>query len=222
MASAEETYSRYQLQFGSIPRRVAIHVRQKMFDAMMAWANPTPSTTVLDVGVTSEDLEGMNFLEAHYPYPAQLTATGMEDASHLETKYPGVKFVFADARELPFADGSFDLVVASALIEHVGSREQQRAAVQDFCRVGKRVVVTTPNRYFPLEFHTVMPLLHWLPAPQFHRALRLLGRDFYASEETLNLLSAGDLLALVPPGRRGTVQRFKLLGFTSNLQLVIE
>lgn len=222
MAPVEETYSRYQLQFGSIPRRVAIYVRKQMFDAMMAWAKPTPDTTVLDVGVTSEDLEGMNFLEANYPYPTRLTATGMEDASHLETKFPGVKFVFADARELPFADGSFDLVVASALIEHVGSREQQRTAVQDFCRVGKRVVVTTPNRYFPLEFHTVMPLVHWLPAPQFHRALRLLGRNFYASEETLNLLSARDLLALVPPGRRGTVQRFKLLGFTSNLQLVIE
>jgi len=215
-------YSQYQKGLGDVASRVAIRVREQMFDAMMALAKPTAETRVLDVGVTSEDRPGTNFVEDLYPYPESLTATGAEDASYLERKRPGVRFVRADASALPFADGSFDLVIASAMIEHVGSRQQQRRVVQELCRVGGSVCLTTPNRFFPLEFHTVVPLLHWLPAAMFRGALRRIGRDFYASEETLNLLSEGDLLSLVPAGRRAVVRRFRLLGWTSNLLLYIE
>ncbi len=215
-------YSRYQFGVGNIPERLAIRVRGQMFKAMMARAKPTPDTKVLDVGATSEDRPGTNFIEELYPYPQSLTATGVEDASHLEKKHPGVKFVLADAGKLPFADGDFGLVIASAMIEHVGSREQQKAVVQELCRVGKAVCLTTPNRFFPIEFHTVVPLLHWLPPPVFRGALKRMGRDFYASEETLNLLSARDLRGLVPPGRSGKILRFRLGGWTSNLMLYID
>ncbi len=30
----------------------------------------------------------------------------------------------------------------------------------------KGLFVTTPNRWFPIEFHTVLPLVHWLPKRQ--------------------------------------------------------
>lgn len=217
-----ESYSRYQGGVGAIVQPTAIYVRKKMFAAMMALAKPTPQTRVLDVGVTSEDRPGTNFVEELYPHKDQLTAVGLEDASWLEAKYPGVKFLFGDAARLPFDDGAFDLVIASAMIEHVGSRDNQRAVVRELLRVGKRVCLTTPNRYFPLEFHTVVPLLHWLPPPVFRAALRGLGRDYFAYEETLNLLSARDLRQLVPPGYRATLRRFHLLGWTSNLLLFIE
>ena len=74
---------------------------------------------------------------------------------------------------MPFADGEFDIVFSNAVIEHVGGREQQRRFVEESLRVAQRAFVTTPNRWFPVEVHTRLPLVHWLPDPVAHRAYDL-------------------------------------------------
>ena len=63
----------------------------------------------------------------------------------------------------PFDDGSFDVVFSNAVIEHVGDRERQGQLVREALRVGRRVFLTTPNRWFPVEVHTRLPFVHWLP-----------------------------------------------------------
>ena len=60
----------------------------------------------------------------------------------------------------------------------------------------KGIFVTTPNRWFPVEFHTVLPLLHWLPPRLYRSLLARLGREFFACENHLNLLSRRDLAQL--------------------------
>src|SRR5439155_2232711 len=111
--------------------------------------------------------------------------------------YPGVRFVRADGCKLPFADGSFDYVHSSAVLEHVGDWQHQTRFLREAWRVSRKgVFITTPNRWFPIEFHTVLPLLHWLP-PRLYRSLLVsLGRDFFACEANLNLLSRRDLAQL--------------------------
>ncbi len=70
----------------------------------------------------------------------------------------------ADGRDLPFGDAEFDVGFSNAVVEHVaGGREGQRQFVHELCRVAQRVFVTTPNRRFPLEVHTLLPFVHWLP-----------------------------------------------------------
>ncbi len=68
---------------------------------------------------------------------------------------------------------SFDVVFSNAVIEHVGDRERQEALVREALRVGRRVFVTTPNRWFPIEVHTRLPFVHWLPDELAHRAYDL-------------------------------------------------
>ena len=70
-------------------------------------------------------------------------------------------FVLADGRALPFRDRAVDLVLANAVIEHVGSRADQVAFVNEQSRVGRAWVITTPNRWFPVESHTSTVLKHW-------------------------------------------------------------
>lgn len=202
---------------GGLATRLSLHIRQQMFRDVMELAQPTAQTTVLDVGVTCDRRADANFFERLYLYPTQLVAVGMEDASFLEDCYPGVTFIQTDGRSLPFPDQSFDLVVSFAVIEHVGSREQQVAFVQELCRVGKQVCVTTPNRWFPLEFHTVLPFVHWLPPTAFRRLLHWLGKAFWAQEANLNLLEENSLRALFPTTVRLSVQAYRLLGLKSNL-----
>jgi len=53
-------------------------------------------------------------------------------------------FLVADARFIPFADRSFDAVIASELVEHVPS-EHEALLLAELCRVSKRMVlVRTP------------------------------------------------------------------------------
>ena len=87
----------------------------------------------------------------------------IEHAATVGTSRP-VDWRQADAMQLPFRDKAFDLLMSVAVIEHVGSREKQRALLYEMCRVGKAFCVWTPNRWYPLEFHSLIPLLHWLPS----------------------------------------------------------
>ena len=108
-----------------------------------------------------------------------------------------VDSVVADGRKLPFPDDAFDVAFSNAVLEHVGSREDQRRFLHELCRVAPRVFVSTPNRWFPVELHTRLPLLHWLPRPMRDRAFALLQKDVWRRVE---LLSSRELVQLFPPG----------------------
>ena len=83
---------------------------------------------------------------------------------------------------------------SSAVLEHVGSAGEQVKFLAELYRVARKgLFVTTPNRWFPVEFHTVLPLLHWLPPPRFRALLRRLGHRELCLEENLNLLGKADL-----------------------------
>ena len=84
---------------------------------------------------------------------------------------------------------------SNAVIEHVGARERQEAFVREALRVGRRVFVTTPNRWFPVEVHTRLPLVHWLPEQLAGPAYDL-ARKPWAKEN--HLLGSSELRSLFP------------------------
>jgi SAM-dependent methyltransferase len=175
---------------------------------------PREGERVLDVGVSSlDDLPGENYFLRRYPYPAQLTAVGIDELDELAGRYPDVTFVRADGRSLPFPDRSFDVVHSNAVIEHVGPAAEQARFVGELLRVGKAAFITTPNRWFPLETHCKLPLLHWLPRPIVLEIATLL------DEPDLRwwLLSARGLRRLLPPGVNIEFRRTKVLGWPLTL-----
>lgn len=206
--------------------KIASAARRRMYDDFCAQFQPSATCLVLDVGVTSDrTYDSSNYFEKYYPYKANITAVGIDDASFLEKDYPGLKYVRADGCDLPFDDNSYDFVHSSAVIEHVGSTERQAKFVRELLRVSKRgAFITTPNRWFPIEFHTVLPLLHWLPKRLFRGILQKIGYVFFAKEENLNLLGANQLLRLVPAADRAgaSIRNIRLLGWRSNLLLVVK
>jgi 2-polyprenyl-3-methyl-5-hydroxy-6-metoxy-1,4-benzoquinol methylase len=217
LSANESGYYTNQPKLFGVVEYLARKARGKMFQRIMGQVEPDSETRVLDVGVTCDQKPASNFFEKLYPYPQNITAVGLEDAAFLENQFPGVKYVRVMPGKLPFRDKEFDLVVSFAVLEHVGTREQQRAFVHEICRVGERSILTTPNRYYPIEFHTVTPFLHWLPPDIFRKSLKMLRNEFYSKEENLNLLSEKDLRALYPASVKLTPMHHRLLGPISNL-----
>lgn len=218
-------------QGGWIDRQVHA-ARARMHLRFLAETRPDPATTVLDVGASAEPaLNASNYLEWASP-DLKITACGLGHANALWSGlYPGIPYVHGSALKLPFEDNSFDIVYSHAVIEHVGSFDQQCQMLTEALRVARRSVwVTTPDRFHPLEFHTALPLLHWLPKPWHRSLLSRMGLKDFASEQALNLMDRASLLqaASTACARRSDkpskihLHTSRFLGCSANLLLHLE
>lgn len=88
------------------------------------------------------------------------------------------EFLAADARDLPLASASFDLVTAWNVLEHVDDLPRVISEVQRVLRPGGWFSLVAPN-YLALrrEAHYLVPWLPMLPKSMGARYLSALGRD---------------------------------------------
>jgi hypothetical protein len=181
-----------------VSARISLRSRERKLRLFLDLLQPGPETSVVDVGVTDAafgDGSTDNFFEALYPWPERVTAVGHTELGRFQAAFPAVTAVRADGRELPFAEGAFDLGFSNAVIEHVaGGRHGQRQFLAELCRVAQRVFVTTPNRLFPVDPHSLLPFVHWLPDGELRRRI-LRARGF---DDVLDPLGRGELAALFP------------------------
>src|SRR3954451_23451959 len=110
--------------------QVSLRSRERKLRLFLDLLAPGPETTVVDVGVTDAPFgagSSDNFFEAMYPWPDRITAVGTTELDRFTAAFPRVHAVRADGRDLPFADGTFELGFSNAVVEHVaGGRDGQR------------------------------------------------------------------------------------------------
>jgi SAM-dependent methyltransferase len=178
--------------------RVSRYNRDRKWRLFLEALAPTAQTTVLDVGFQDEEYQSAdNYLEQHYAWRGQITALGVEEPVHFRERYPDVEVVLYDgAGAWPFADGAFDIVWSNAVLEHVGDRDAQLHFLREARRVGRHVFLTTPNRGFPIEVHSRLPLVHWGPKAVLDGTLRLIGKPQFTGDY-MRLLSARELRRLL-------------------------
>ena len=193
---------------GRVPlaARLSLIARRRIYHDFLTLARPQPGEAILDVGVSAVVTGEANILEQMYPHREDITCAGLGDGAAVLAAYPGVRFVAINAdAPLPFADGAFAIATANAVLEHVGGKEQQSRFLGELLRVGRRVFVSIPNRWFPVEHHTALPLLHYCP-PLFRAVCRGGDRDHWARPENLAFLSAREFHRLWPGAARVVVR----------------
>ena len=219
-------FSHFSFGLGWYIDPLLVRVREEVFREFLSAFHPDAQARILDIGVSADDHISSNHFEKRYAHTGQVCALGIDLLPGLSQQFPGLEVVQGDGRALPFADNSFDFVYSHAVIEHVGSRARQLLFLKEALRVARKgVLFTTPNRWHPLESHTGLPLLHYLPPAVYRRVYRALGKNMYASEETLNLLSSRQILRLIDglgaPVRERSLRRVRWLGLASNFVAVI-
>jgi hypothetical protein len=211
-----------------VQARVSVNARRRMFELWRSRAGNLAGVSVLDVGATpdAERLDSNCMLPWFLEAGLRLSAYSPEDVSHLAASLPGLRILPpAAGSSIPASDRSFDWVSASAVIEHVGSANQQLMFLSECARVAQRgLFVTCPNRWHWLEFHTKLPLFHWLPRSWHRAVLQRLGLTLWARESHLRLLGSRELASMAAsalgPGWDSEVHAIWMLGMPSNLVLI--
>lgn len=82
--------------------------------------------------------------------------------------------IVADATRLPFKNGTFSLVTAFSLLEHIPKtdRKQFYKEMQRVAGDAGTLVIQLPNRYFIIESHTFLPFFGFLPSNMHSFAYR--------------------------------------------------
>jgi hypothetical protein len=196
----------------------ATKMRRERFTMFLKLLSGVPRPLrILDVGGTQLFWSNMAFGDS-------MVEVVLLNRLALEVNQPGYISVAGDARALDgFKDGEFEVVFSNSVIEHLGDLPSQRAMASEVSRVGQRYWIQTPNRYFPIEAHSLVPLYQFLPRssqaslaerfqPGWYRGIP--PQEAKREAGMVRLLTARELKSLFPSC---TIWRERTLGLIKSL-----
>ncbi len=200
--------------FADIHRPLARFFRSRRLRRFARSFELDPQTSVLDLGGS----------EYYWPWLKVRPRVIVANFEQRDLKKADLDWVRADGRNLPFKDGAFDVVYCNSVLEHLPDEGSRSAMAREVARVGRGYSVQTPNRWFPVDAHTLTPAFHFLP----RRWQARLARDFTlwgwlqrptpaearGFVENIRLLTAQDLQRLFPDA---VIERERFLGLTKSV-----
>ena len=193
--TTDEREKIYLTKHYSFFEKILLKKRKEILIILKEFLNKKEINDILDVGTTDDEKnESSNYLvknlgeDKYYKSISDQSITSNFFSKSLK------KSITENLTQDEIEKFKSDLVISNATIEHVGSFENQIKMCNNIISLSKKYfIIMTPNRFHPFEFHTKIPIIHWLPK-KFHRSiLRLFGLKFFAEEKNLNLLSEFDL-----------------------------
>ena len=119
---------------------------------------------IIDVGGTEEywGIVPQGFLEKHN---VKITVVNLPETRQSKN-HDSFEFVHSDGCNLAeFQDNSFHIAHSNSVIEHVGDWSRVIQFSEELKRVAQKHFVQTPNFWFPIEPHCMVPFFDWLPKP---------------------------------------------------------
>ena len=193
--TTDEREKIYLTKHYSFFEKILIKKRKEILIILKEFLNEKEINDILDVGTTEDEKnESSNYLiknlgeDKNYKSISDQSITSNFFSKSLK------KSITDNFTQDEIETFKSDLVISNATIEHVGSFENQIKMCSNIISLSKKYfIIMTPNRFHPFEFHTKIPIIHWLPKKFYRSILRLFGLKFFADEKNLNLLSEFDL-----------------------------
>ena len=180
---------------------------------------------VLDIGTTSDtENKSSNLIIKNLKNVKNISSISDQLITSPFFKKKLQKSIVQNFSEHEIENFKSDLVVSNATIEHVGNYKNQKAMVRNMIKLSKKmVIISSPYRYHPIEFHTKIPFIHWLPKKIHRNILKNFNISFYSKEKNLNLLSESDFSSFIKNKEIKSEFRYiKYLFFKSNLIFILK
>jgi len=120
-------------------------------------------------------------------------------------------FIQADALALPFKDITFDRVSIISVIEHVADQHRAMHEISRILKPGGELILQVPNKYFFVDLHTGIPLLHCFPSSIKRWLLIKLGYKGLGGVMNIQVPSKTKLLNLLIQAKFSKVQVLKVI-----------
>jgi SAM-dependent methyltransferase len=163
-------------------KKFSTQAREKRADIFKNHFSIDENSKILDIGSESGSninavLKGTRAQHKNI-YIADINPEEVKEGSK---KYGFIPVIISESETLPFEDKFFDIVYCSSVIEHVTvqkdkvwklysgykfkreSLRRQKDFAKEVKRLGKQYFVQTPYKHFPIESHTWLPFIAWLP-----------------------------------------------------------
>jgi hypothetical protein len=217
-----------------VARREAREKRARIFRDTFAVG---PAVKILDIGsengsAVAAVLSGTGIQPGNV-YIADIDAGRVQEGHR---RFGFVPVTIPESGQLPFEDGFFDIVYCSSVIEHVAApkdiiwslrsdeafresaQPRQRAFAEEIRRLGKGYYVQTPNKWFPIESHTWLPFVSYLPRAWQLRVIALSNRYWVKrTNPDWYLLTDKDMQQLFPEAQ---IRRERFLGLTKSIMAI--
>ena len=173
---------------------------------------------ILDVGGTQLFWVNRGF-HNNPDYHITLLNLHKEPADHAN-----IESMVGDATDLSaYDDNHFDLIFSNSVIEHLFTYENQQKMASEVQRVGQYHYIQTPNYYFFVEPHYLLPFFQFLPRnirlfiltkTRFSRGKKLSIQEANRSLDEIQLLSKKQYKQLFPNSK---IYKEKFVGMTKSL-----
>lgn len=118
-------------------------------------------------------------------------------STNLDIKRKKLTMIKADGRKLPFKAGVFQMISLFSVLEHIQEKSDTLSEVFRVLSKNGVILIQIPNRYFPIELHSGLPMINYIP----HEGVR---------KKLLKMVGAGDwLLSVDIPSFKGLVSLIK-------------
>ena len=182
-------------------------------------------SSCLDIGTTNDfDKKSSNLIIKNLREITILKSISNQKIDESFFNISLTKSITNDFTNIEIDKMSSDLVISSATIEHVGNEKNQIKMIENIIKLSKKYfVITTPNKLYPIDFHTKIPFIHWLPKKVHRFLLKIIGLNYLSKEENLNLLSKSDLEKMMKNFNDLVdfkIQTINLFNFVSNFVVI--
>jgi hypothetical protein len=196
-----------------------------------------PQTRILDLGGSNgAHVHSLLVGTAVRPENVYVADVDQQAVRAATSRFGFVPVPLSPAADLPFDDGYFDVLLCSSVLEHVTipyeevwqerstkrfqqrARERQSRFAREIERVTRGYFVQVPNRWFPVETHTWLPFVGYMPRSWQLRVIGLSNRFWIKkTDPNFYLPLAGDMRRYFPSA---TLMREKVCGITKSLIMV--
>ena len=154
----------------------------------------------------------------HLGYNASFFGTNAKEIVGLDLKFPkntilrksrDAHLIVGDGMHLPLSNGKADMVSLFSVIEHVPNSELLLKEAFRVLKSKGMIIIQIPNRFFPVELHSGLPLFFYIPSRIRNLIIKGIGYEWLGTVDVPSLKKLLGIIFCVDLAAQITVRKVK-------------